>query len=381
MATNGSRGTESFRRKVDALRNAMEREKLSALLFYSSGQLSMLEVNAVLWISGVLPMGPNTVVVLRRSGEASMIIGLPWDEGRVRDRTWIADVRVADNFVAEIGAVLAQHGIAGEIGIAGYGFMPAAVYNGIEALPNIRAKPADALLSSLARSPGTESLAALTRAAAIADIGFSAIVENAKVGMLEYELAAEVEYAMRAQGAEDNFGMLTASDHGHCAHPPQDRRIQAGDIIIAEITPAFEGHFIQLCRTAIMGEPSPLVREKFAILEEIMAKCLDKVRPGTKVGEIAQVMNQVFTAYGYEKYCRPPYMRVRGHGLGFWSLPFSEVVDENEAVIEPRTSFVVHPNQYIPETGYLMLGDTVWVEENGYRRLTQTPMKLFSVDL
>jgi Xaa-Pro aminopeptidase len=112
-----------------------------------------------------------------------------------------------------------------------------------------------------------------------------------------------------------------------------------------------------------------------------MAKCLDKVRPGTKVGEIAQTMNQVFTANGYEKYCRPPYMRVRGHGLGFWSLPFSEVVDDNDAVIEPRTSFVVHPNQYIPETGYLMLGDTVWVEENGYRRLTQTPMKLFSVDV
>jgi Xaa-Pro aminopeptidase len=381
MATNGSRNAEPFRRKVAAVQSAMDREKLSALLFYSSGQLSMLEVNAVLWISGVVPMGPHTAVLLRRSGEATMIISIPWDEGRVRDQTWIDDVRVADVFVSEIGALLAQHGIEGDIGIAGYGFMPAAVYNRIEALPNVRPKPADALLNSLARSPGTESLPALTRAAAIADVGFNAIVENAKVGMLEYELAAEVEYAMRAQGAEDNFGMLTASDHSHCAHPPQDRRIQPGDIIIAEITPAYEGHFIQLCRTAVMGEPSALVREKFAILEEIMAKCLDKVRPGTKVGEIAQIMNRVFTAYGYEKYCRPPYMRVRGHGLGFWSLPFSEVVDENEAVIEPRTSFVVHPNQYIPETGYLMLGDTVWVEENGYRRLTQTPMKLFSVDV
>jgi Xaa-Pro aminopeptidase len=381
MATNGSRNAEPFRRKVAAVQNAMDREKLSALLFYSSGQLSMLEVNAVLWISGVVPMGPHTAVLLRRSGEATIISSIPWDEGRLRDQTWIDDVRVADAFVPEIGALLAQQGIEGNIGIAGYGFMPAAVYNRIEALPNVRPKPADALLNSLARSPGTESLPALTRAAEIADVGFNAIVENAKVGMLEYELAAEVEYAMRAQGAEDNFGMLTASDHSHCAHPPQDRRIQPGDIIIAEITPAYEGHFIQLCRTAVMGEPSALIREKFAILEEIMAKCLDKVRPGTRVGEIAQIMNQVFTAYGYEKYCRPPYMRVRGHGLGFWSLPFSEVVDENEAVIEPRTSFVVHPNQYIPETGYLMLGDTVWVEENGYRRLTQTPMKLFSVDV
>jgi Xaa-Pro aminopeptidase len=174
--------------------------------------------------------------------------------------------------------------------------------------------------------------------------------------------------------------MLTASDHSHCAHPPQDRKIQPGDIIIAEITPALGSHFIQLCRTVVVGRASSLVREKFAILEEIMEKCLEKVRPGGKVGEIAQVMNQVFSAYGYEKYCRPPYMRVRGHGLGFWSIPFAEVVDENETVIEAETSFVVHPNQYIPETGYLMLGDTVWVEKSGYRRLTQSPMKLVEVE-
>jgi Xaa-Pro aminopeptidase len=380
MANDTARNTGGFQQKIDRLREAMEREKLSGLLFYSSGQLSMLEVNAVLWISGVLPIGPNTGVLLRPSGEATMIISVPWDEGRVREQTWIEDVRVADSFVQEVGSLIAKHGIRGDLGIAGSAFMPAAIYQGIEAIPGLRPKPADAILSVLARSPGAESLPALTRAAEIADIGFAAIVEKAKVGMLEYELAAEVDYAMRSHGAEDNFGMLTASDHSHCAHPPQDRKIQPGDIIIAEITPALEGNFIQLCRTAVMGPASPLVREKFAILEEIMDKCLEKVRPGNKVGEISQVMNQVFSGYGYEKYCRPPYMRVRGHGLGFLSIPFAEVVDENEAVIEAGTSFVVHPNQYIPETGYLMLGDTVWVEENGYRRLTQTPMKLFTIE-
>jgi len=380
MATKGSPSSEAFQRKINALKEAMAREKLAAMLFYSSGQMSMLEVNAALWLSGVMPMGPNTAILLRPTGEATMIITLPWDEGRVRGQSWIKEIRVADDFVGEIGNLLAQQGIRGDIGIAGFAFMPTAVYRGIESLPDVRLKPADAILNSLARSPGAQSLPVLERCAAIADAGFAAIVEKAKVGMFEYELAAEMEYAMRSRGAEDNFGMLTASEHSHCAHPPQDRKIQAGDIIIAEITPSLEGHFIQLCRTAVVGAPSPLLREKFASLEEALAKSLDKVRPGAKVGEISQAMNQVFTAYGYEKYCRPPYMRVRGHGLGFWSIPFAEIVDENETVIEAGTSFVVHPNQYIPETGYLMLGDTVWVEGNGYRRLTQTPMKLFSIE-
>lgn len=381
MKENNRTVPASFQTKVSAICAAMKEQGMAGMLFYSSGQLSMLEVNAVLWISGALPIGPNTGVLLRPSGEATMIISNAWDEGRVREQTWIDDVQVGDSFVKAIANGLTKHGIQGEIGIAGFAFMPASIYKQLEQLPNVGLKPADALLNSLARFPGAESLPVLTRAAEIADIGFSAIVENAKVGMAEYELAAEMEYAMRSHGAEDNFGMLTASDHSHCAHPPQDRKIQPADIIIAEITPALQGHFIQLCRTAVVGRASPLVREKFAILEEIMDKCLEKVRPGNKVGEISQVMNRVFSANGYEKYCRPPYMRVRGHGLGLWSIPFAEVVDENETVIEAGTSFVVHPNQYIPETGYLMLGDTVWVEQNGYRRLTQTPMKLFEVEI
>ena len=73
-------------------------------------------------------------------------------------------------------------------------------------------------------------------------------------------------------------------------------------------------------------------------------------------------------------------MRVRGHGLGFLSMPFPEIVDENEAVIQEGMCFVVHPNQYLPETGYLMLGDTVWIEARGARCLTRTASQLFSVE-
>lgn len=381
MQPDRSPNAAAFDGKVRSLREAMREQKLSALLFYSTGQLSMLEVNPVLWISGLLPMGPHTGVLLTAAGEATMLISLAWDEGRARERTWIEDVRVTDRFAEAIKELAVEKRIGGDIGLVGWAFMPAAIHQALGKQFGGRLKVADSILSSLARFPGAESLPALTRAAEIADRGFDAILANAKVGMAEYELAAEVEYAMRSRGAEDNFGMVTASDHSHCAHPPQDRRLRPGDIIIAEITPAIEGHFIQLCRTAVMGAPSPVVREKFAILEEAMEKSLAQVRPGKKVGPVSQAMNQVFSAYGYEKYCRPPYMRVRGHGLGFQSMPFSEIVDENEAVIQEGMCFVVHPNQYIPETGYLMLGDTVYVEANGPRRLTQTPMRLFTIEV
>ncbi len=381
MPPKSSKIPRPYQAKLKSLQESMKREGLAALLFYSTGQLSMLEVNPVLWISGVLPMGQDTGVLITEAGDAAIVISLSWDLGRVRRQSWIEEIRVADRFVDAVQELVRQKGIQGKIGIVGWAWMPAAIYRGLERALAGGIETADSIFHSLARHPGREALPALERAATIADAGFSAILQRANIGMPEHELAAEVEYAMRSQGAEDNFGMVTASDHGHCTHPPGNRTIRPGDVIIAEITPAVEGHFVQLCRTAVMGAVSPLLREKFAILEEAMDKSLEQVRVGKKAGEIARVMNQVFTAYGYEKYCRPPYMRVRGHGLGFLSMPFPEIVDENESVIEEGMCFVVHPNQYLPETGYLMLGDTVWVEANGPRRLTETPMKLFAVEI
>ena len=40
-------------------------------------------------------------------------------------------------------------------------------------------------------------------------------------------------------------------------------------------------------------------------------------------------------------------------------------------------TMIIHPNQYIPETGYMMLGDTVAIEDAGPRALTKTEPRLF----
>lgn len=369
----------SYEGKLAALRSAMKDKGLAALLLYSSGQLSMLEVNAVRWLSGLLPMGPSTGILVPASGEPTLVSTLGWDQGRIRRESAVRDIRCRDDFVAGIENVIEEKGIAGKVGILGWAFMPASVFLALQEIHGVSFESGDAILSALSAKPGPDALAALKRAAEIADQGFAALLERARTGMYEYELSAEVEYAMRSLGSEDNFGMVTASDHNHCTHPPQDRKIREGDVIIAEITPAIGGQFVQLCRTAVVGAVSPLVREKFDIMEEAMGKSLEVVRPGNKVGDVSRAMNDVFAAHGYAEYCKPPYIRVRGHGLGFMSLPFSEMIDENETVIEEGMDFVVHPNQYIPETGYLMLGDTVWVEAGGCTRLTQTPMQLFTV--
>ena len=61
-------------------------------------------------------------------------------------------------------------------------------------------------------------------------------------------------------------------------------------------------------------------------------------------------------------------MRVRGHGLGITSDRPGDIVDTNTRVLESGMVFVMHPNQYIPESGYLMCGEPVVVTDTARER-------------
>jgi Xaa-Pro dipeptidase len=69
-------------------------------------------------------------------------------------------------------------------------------------------------------------------------------------------------------------------------------------------------------------------------------------------------------------------MRVRGHGLGITSDRPGDIVEDNERVLENGMVFVMHPNQYIPESGYLMCGEPVVVTQTGARSLSARQAEL-----
>jgi Xaa-Pro aminopeptidase len=45
-------------------------------------------------------------------------------------------------------------------------------------------------------------------------------------------------------------------------------------------------------------------------------------------------------------------------------------------MLESGMIFVMHPNQYIPESGYLMCGEPVVVADDGARALSVRPAEL-----
>jgi Xaa-Pro aminopeptidase len=362
-----------LRQRLERVQAAMREQGIGTLVVYSSGQHNMLRMDQLWYLADWRSIGPS-VLLIPSSGSTRLLVTPPWDLERAREAAGVTDARGlrAEELAEAIRKETA--GAAQPVALSGRDIMSMAF---AEELAIDSYADGERLIPSLAATRTPLELERVSRAADIADVGFQALQETARVGMREYELAAEIEAAMQAAGSEDNFGLLGAGSHNIAIRPPTERQMEPGDLIIGEITPCFQGHFAQLCRTLVLGEPNDVQREKYDMLLEAQAAGFEAAKPGQSSANIAKAVNGVISAAGYPEYCRQPYMRTRGHGLGFGGIVPYDVTEDSSPVLQENMTFVIHPNQYIPETGYMMLGDTVVIEPSGPRSLTKTPRQLF----
>ena len=296
----------------------------------------------------------------------------PQDLERATCVSPIRDVRPCSDFAGECGSLLRREGAT----LAGLEWLGSDFSASLAARAGREVKSGGAhlLAASLIKTPLEQDL--IRQAAAIADAGFLHGFESLDVGMPEYLLAAEMEYAMRARGAVDNFGLLSAGPHNRVIGLPTTKPIAEGDTLIFEITPARlnRNYSAQLCRTITVGPANDTLRSRYAIQEEALEAAMALVKPGARVCDITEAQDDVIARYGFGDYCRAPYMRARGHGFGAGRIDLSR---KNTKALESGMSFIIHPNQYFPDAGYLALGEMIIVTETGVERLCSLRSGIF----
>lgn len=356
----------TFDERLTAICAGMEKRNLDLVVAVHDGGHFIETPNPVTVISGVKALGP-AICLLDRAGAITLILAPAWDAERVR--AGFAHVRVigADDVVAGLRAALPAGRI---IGTAGLGFAPSGIARRIMELCPGAAEADDVVFDAAARKT-TSEIRWARQATEIAERNYAHLLEIARPGMSEDELAVELRLHAKSLGAEDNFLLLCAGPHNRAVAPSNGRRIQPGDIILAEITPSYLGQLAQICRTIVVGEAPALLRQKYALVVEAMNAGIAAARPGARMADVCAAINTVLEAQGYGEYCYPPHIRRRGHGLGFASIRPGDVALDNDTVLEPGMVFMIHPNQYLPETGYLLCGEPVLMGETQAEPLTR----------
>jgi Xaa-Pro dipeptidase len=371
----------SVERRQDVAREWLAARDCDALIAYGSGLHAFTGTNPAWYLAAYKQLGPHAAVILPQRSEPLLIMTPAWDAPRYRERATMEFVAVApERFLATVAAEIERRGLrGGKVAVAGGNLQPRAIAEAWPTMLDAAPVSAERLIIDASKIRDEWSLDCTRRGVAIAEAGYENLLKTTRPGMREYELAANLETFMRAQGAEDNFQLMSASQHNHAGHFPTDRVLERGDLILAEITPAVEGEFIQICRSCVIGGPTPLQLEKFALLRTALTAGMRAAKPGVAVTEIVDVINAPIAAAGYERYTKPPYMRTRGHSMGLGSME-PEIAPGYDHTMQENMVFVMHPNQYIPETGYLMCGEPVIIGPDGAVPLTSRMGELGAIE-
>ncbi|MBT4673132.1 MAG: aminopeptidase P family protein [Rhodospirillaceae bacterium] len=367
--------------RIDGILAAMAGAELDILFAFSPAAHHVDFGDGVALISGLKPLGP-AFAALKAGGASALVVSPAWDGLRAEAGTRTDEVTATDDLAATFASMFANDlPASGRIGIADLGKMAHGTAAAITSVTGAECVDFSGQLFTLAARKTDEEIENARQATIIGEQTYQYMLEVAEPGMPECQLAADMKSHSRALGADDNFMMFHAEAHPLAVQPSGERRLEKGDLILAEITPSYRGQFSQVCRTACLGAPTDEQSDKYALVARAMNNGIAAARPGVPMKAICLGIDEVLRDAGYGEYCEPPYMNRRGHGLGVTSTAPGNVALRNETILEDGMFFVVHPNQYIPETGYFLCGEPILVQEPSAEILTTSRAVLGSIDI
>jgi Xaa-Pro aminopeptidase len=303
-----------------------------------------------------------------------LLTGSPQEAERLASAWPDLSVRCVADPVAEAERSLAALSCAQRVALAPSQALPWRLARGAHGQSMARAT---ALLDDLMVRKSAAEADAVERAAHLADEGYLVFRQACRIGRPEHEAVAETEAWFRSRGCPENFMIMGSGGvEFRGMRPPSDKPMGAGELVTTELTPCPEGYYAQICRTLVLGQASAAQRQAFAVFAEALEAGIAQVRPGQRHSDVARAQNDVFRKHGLGEYVGTQYTRVRGHGLGLF-VDGPHVLEDVDLVLEENMTLIVHPNTYHPQSGYMVLGDSVRVTRDGCRVLTRTPRELF----
>jgi Xaa-Pro aminopeptidase len=219
-----------------------------------------------------------------------------------------------------------------------------------------------------------EEVAAIKKAAQIADQALESVLHHLKAGVREIDVALELEMAMRRMGAQAaGFEIIVASGersampHG-LASP---RELQDGDLVTVDWGALVDGYHSDCTRAFPIGQVSDKLRHMYNAVLEANMLALAQIKAGAGCKMLDAVARDHLKNHGYET----EFAHSLGHGVGLaiHEAPRLSFRAEDNEVLELGNVVTVEPGVYIEGFGGVRIEDLVVVTQNGCEILTGLP--------
>lgn len=228
-----------------------------------------------------------------------------------------------------------------------------------------------------ARKDETE-IRLIAKAVKVAEGALHDILHLLQPGIMEQDVAVEIDYRMKRRGAEEvsfptivTSGPRAALPHGR----PMNRRFSRGDTIVVDFGAVVDGYHSDETCTFLLDCDDDVIAG-YRIVEEAHDRALAAIRPGVATAEIDRQAREVISKAGYGDY----FTHGTGHGVGLMIHEEPRLSPQSRQVLEEGMVVTVEPGIYLPERWGIRLEDMVVVTANGNQLLTGISKELTILD-
>ncbi len=210
----------------------------------------------------------------------------------------------------------------------------------------------------------------------LTELAYNLILPFVTEGKSEIEIAGELEYFLRKNGAEKmSFETIVASGertilpHGKAS----EKIIKNEEIVMFDYGIKKNGYCSDFTRCYYFGKIIGAEILKIHSIVKNALKAAEKiVKPGIKANDVHNEAYKVIAEAGYAQ----NFWHSTGHGVGLEIHEAPAISARSDVTLEEGMVFTIEPGIYVPSVGGIRLEDMVVVRKNGCEVLTTTDYSL-----
>ena len=238
--------------------------------------------------------------------------------------------------------------------------------------------PARGIVEELRAVKDAEELAAIRRAAKIADRAFEALTAETFVGRTERELAWRLKELMHAHGADDiSFDPIVASGpNGARPHAnPEDRLVETRTLVVVDWGAKLDGYCSDCTRTVSTGALPEKLRRAYDVCLAAQEAAVAGIRPTMTGLEADRIARSVIDTEGFGE----AFGHGLGHGIGLDVHEAPRLSTESDDTLQTGNVVTIEPGIYLEGLGGVRIEDLAVVTDDGVELYTSFPKALIEV--
>jgi Xaa-Pro aminopeptidase len=312
----------------------------------------------------------NAALLVRPGGDATLYTDFRYAES-AREVPDVELVMTKRSLVADVGARLTGR-IQFEADVLPYLEWERLGAGGAELVPT------SGVVDEVRAVKEEEEVAALRRAARVADRAFEALTAETIVGRSEREIAWRLRELVHAHGAdEQSFDSIVASGpNGALPHAhPTNQIVEPRWLVTVDWGVRVDGYCSDCTRTVSTGGISGRLREIYDVCLAAQLRACEGIRAGMTGIEADALAREPIAEAGYGD----NFGHGLGHGVGLLVHEAPRLSQESTDTLWPGHIVTIEPGIYLPGEGGVRIEDLAVVREDGVELLTSFPKQLIEV--